>query len=138
MKRLLAAAAALVVVCGLAMGQDAPNITFEKGLATCTFAVPMDQAWSAAIKTFMTQKVGKGGHWEGSPVKPDKPSNTMNGTWVVGKGLTQWSAEVSLLFEADGPGTKIYCTVSAEGPLGKKNREKVQTRFFAALAETLK
>ncbi len=137
MKRCLAAIALLALVSGLVMAQEGPAITFNKGLAECSYSNPLDKVWSAAVKTFMTQKPGKGGSWQGSPVRPDKTSNTMSGTWVVGKGLTQWAAELQLLFEEDGASTKIYCTVAVPG-IGKKNREKVQTQFLAALFEMLK
>jgi len=131
-----AALAALVIVCGLAMGQDAkPAYVSKKGLTECVYpGISLDKAWPAAIKVFMTQEIKRGGKWRGVPVTLDKPSGVMFGTLVFGSGLTQWSCQLELLFEEQAQGTKVYCTVDVGN---KQYRERAQKKFFDKMTELL-
>lgn len=97
----------------------------------------LDQVWSKIIKLFMTQNV-KGGTFKVPPVRPDRPSDTINGVLIMGKGLTAWPADLTLLLEEVEGGVKIYSSASSEKPAGKRNLAKVNAKFFDMLLEALK
>lgn len=137
MKRLLAAAAALVVLFGLAMGQGQPwSYSFNGGTGTCEFrARAFGEIWSASIKLFMTQNM-KGFTWNGPPVTPDSPSKTMSGGWIMGKGVLKSACSLNLLFEEGPEAVKIYATASSKN-MTKRASEKAARSFFDKLAASL-
>lgn len=139
MKKAIAAAAALVVLCSIAVAQEgaAPcSFSFTKGVYDCTFpGVTLDQTWGSMVKAFMTQDMTKhkGASWVGSPVDIDRPSNSMTGTWLVGKGLTAWDCQIAIILEERACGVGAYCTPNRAGKYGKK----VFDRFFQRVTELL-
>jgi hypothetical protein len=140
MKKSFAALAALGVLFSLAMGQDAKPYSYElkNGVGTCLLKEhPLDFIWSAAIKIFMTQNT-KGFTWSNEPITLNKPSGTMTGGWVMGKGVLKWDCSLNLLFEQKEEGISIFCTATRQrGGVGKKNQEKAAQKFFDELIVVL-
>lgn len=135
----ISAVVALMVLFTLALGQEAGkpySYTFKGGVGTCLLRdKPLDAIWSASIKLFMTQNI-KGFTWNGPPVTPDKPSNTMWGGWVMGKGITKWACSISLLFEEKDGVVSIFATAHGKN-VGKANGEKAERKYFDDLIAAL-
>jgi len=121
-------------MCGALLSQEVQKpyaYAFNGGIGDRTFTgVTLDQVW-----VFITQKVSKHSSWSGSPVSLDRPSNSMTGTWIMGRGLIVWSCPIVILLEQRTEGVGAYGT--AGGNCGKKNQEKVEKAFFDKVAEIL-
>ena len=137
MKRFLAVFVSLVVVFGMAMAQETPySYSFKGGTGTCLLnGQEFNKVWSTSIKLFMTQNM-KGLKWIGAPVTPDAPSKTMSGGWVMGKGITKWACNLSLLFEENNGTITIYAQATS-AKISKGNQKNAEKKFFDTLISAL-
>jgi len=132
----------LVACAGWLSGQETQkpcSYSFNGGQGDCVFTgVTLDQVWAALVKAFMTQDTTKRGSWNGRAVDPDKPSNTMTGTWLTGHGLTTYVWRLEILVEQRDAGVGVYCTVGNEkGLVSKKQKAKIGSIFFDKVIELL-
>ena len=141
MRKLLTMVLALLLVVGVSglLGQEVPKpytCTFNHGVGDFIFTgVTFDQVWSAMVTAFMTQDMEHRGSWKHAPVKPDRPSGSMTGIWLVGHGLTlgEWHFEILVQQRADG--IEVFCSTSFMA--FDKKKAQIETLFLDKVVEQL-
>ena len=136
-----AALAALVAMCGLAMGQAAPpNYTIKDGIAEwkAPAGKGIDAIWAATLKTLMTMK------WSTDVAEKESwkiGAHQTHGSFAtIGKDVADMPRVEITLIEGDDPTLMARWYIAGSGlKFGWRSvKKKFYKKFFTTLDEALK